>query len=867
MHALFVHLFSVVIGAGAPGPGQVILDECSYWRAFFTWKTPLVRKDAELRDGPNDSYGPSFVVQTEPPPDGWREPAFDDSTWLRWRLDRGRRRETDYGFKVFGGYSPPLALLVLRGKFRVDDPAGVRGLKLSLGYRGGVVAYLNGREVARGHLPKGDIAPQTLAEDYPPEVFLRPDGQCIRAEFSDPKKCRDRVEKRIRAIEPVEIPVPALRKGVNVLAVELHRAPYFGNGLEKENMNHESVWSTCGLAGLELRAEAGVEPNATRPTGLQVWNSSVMSRLTPAEYGDPNEPLGPIVIPGARNGTFTGKLVVTSDGPIRGLKAVASDLAAGEGKAKLPAACAQVLYTTRCDYILNRYRAPLGFWDALSDAPPGDAQPEKGKGAGPAALVPIWLKVKVPADAAPGDYTGKLTLSIEGEKPVEAPVLLRVADWTLCDPRDLSAHMALIQSTDTLAIHYKVSPWSEEHWRLIDKSLALLGELGNKYVFLPMICRTNFGNEQSIVRWVKEGEGYKPDFTLFDRYLDLVQKHMRPDVVCLYVWDRYTGEFHWAGVGEKKGRAPLVTRLDPATGKAEDLETPELGTPAARAFWEPAYRELRARLEKRGLLGAAMMGMNGDAYRPTDAMGRMFQELMPGTMWVSNSHSDARGSKMAGIPVGYNTAVYVNLFPPPSALPWDATRKVGWRLAHKADLFTRSSGPATKQPLYHTQQLGVYRLTVEAALLANYSGLGRAGFDFWPVLGKDSIRGGVKHSATVAARYPPCWDQLNIDRATENLVAPGPDGPIPTERFENVREGMLEAEARIFLERALLDPAQRAKLGDELARKLQKALDERAWRIRAACIGAVGYELADSEPFRHELFTCAAEAANKLGAK
>ncbi|MBM4041806.1 MAG: hypothetical protein FJ290_25185 [Planctomycetes bacterium] len=152
-------------------------------------------------------------------------------------------------------------------------------------------------------------------------------------------------------------------------------------------------------------------------------------------------------------------------------------------------------------------------------------------------------------------------------------------------------------------------------------------------------------------------------------------------------------------------------------------------------------------------------------------------------------------------------------------------------------------------------------------MLANYSGLGRAGFDFWPVLGKDSIRGGVKHSATVAARYPPCWDQLNIDRATENLVAPGPAGPVPTERFENVREGMLEAEARVFIERALLDPAQRAKLGDELAGRLQKTLDERAWRIRGACIGGVGYEAADSEAFRIELFAAAAEAAGKLGVK
>ena len=276
------------------------------------------------------------------------------------------------------------------------------------------------------------------------------------------------------------------------------------------------------------------------------------------------------------------------------------------------------------------------------------------------------------------------------------------------------------------------------------------------------------------------------------------------------------------------------------------------------------YKALRARLKQRGLLDVTIMGMNGDAYRPTKAMFAMFREVMPGAKWIANSHGDARGQTIGGMPVGYNTAVYVNVFRPPTALSWDRNRKIGWRLPNKVDLFTRSGGPATGRPLYHTQHLGVYRQTMEAAFYANCSGVGRAGFDFWPVLGRKDLRPGVKHSATVCGRYPPCWDQLNLDRATENVVSPGPNGPLPTERFENVREGMQECEARAFIEKALIDPTQRARLGDDLAKRLEALLDARQWRLRGACNAGFGFQMADSVSHRVDLFNAAAAVAARL---
>ena len=37
------------------------------------------------------------------------------------------------------------------------------------------MVYLNGQEVSRGHLPDGDITPETFAKEYPREAYVDED--------------------------------------------------------------------------------------------------------------------------------------------------------------------------------------------------------------------------------------------------------------------------------------------------------------------------------------------------------------------------------------------------------------------------------------------------------------------------------------------------------------------------------------------------------------------------------------------------------------------------------------------------------------------------------------------------------------------
>ncbi len=857
-------LLSECLIAGEP----VVLDEGSPFRAHYTWRTPVVRKDGALKEVTRRFGWKDLICITPFPPAGWQSPDFDDANWARWpgmalKSDAvGKKKKYVYGvgsypFKPFEDtVSPCLALLSMRGRFTVTRPAP---MKLSMKYRGGVVVYLNGKELVRANLPKeGKVAPETLATDYPDEAHLGSNGKPFHFYSSSWPKIggAERMPLRIRKLENVEIPTSMLVKGVNLLALEFHRSVHHAR-------RKAANWSTCSLLSLSLTG-AGAQANSSRPGGVQVWACNWRGRLTVLDYADPNAPPQPVKIVGARGGAFNGRLVVSSKSDLKGLRVSPGDLVRKEG-GTIPASAIGVFYARPADVGIGlQPRSMLWSFDTLLPAAPATVPASQstraGRGRAPGAVQPVWVKVRVPRKAAPGKYRG--TLQVSGPVSTKVRVELLVADWQLPDSRDFSTHMALVQSPDSVAIRYKVPLWSEKHFKLLEESFKLLGQVGNRHLWVPLICRTNFGNSETMVRWTKHGSGWKHDFSVLERYLDLALKYTDPDVVCLYVWDKYAGGDR---VGKFAGTESPVKISVLENGKVKTVDGPKYSNvAAARAFWKPVVDEVRSRLAKRNLAKAVLLGMFSENGRPRKGTVQLFSELLPGARWIENGHPKIRS--LHGNPVGYHTNVYVNLFAQPPE--WDSKRKSGWQLPVKADIFPRSGGPATADPLYPAKALGLHLATCEAALLANHSGMGRVGLDFWPM--PSTVAGKRRHGGrSIQARYPEsAWSQLDFYTATESLTVPGPKGALPTVRFERLRESLQTCEARIYIERALYDPAKKAKLGGALVAKCQETLDERARMLRAACIarGWTWYE-AVIQDLDEKLFATAAQVAAKLDRK
>jgi hypothetical protein len=455
-----------------PRDTVTVLDNNSLWRHFQVQRCAYVRTD----DGKLEPWDlqpltgrqhtwptldPKPATSTVPstlPPANWAGLTMDDSTWPRVRLPSpiphynaghmGERPQHREG---------ATAALLVRGKFEVKNPAAVKSCRLSVDYLGGVVVYVNGKEALRRHVPGDKPDLLALAEDYPKEVF----GS-------------DACDRYAREIS---IPVALLRPGVNVVAIEVHAAPYpraFVKALEYPNAaGIGQCWDPIALfsAQMTVSPASAVVANVARPTGIRLWNCAPYDTISVFDYGDPCESLRPVAIHAARNSVFSGRLMVSSDQTIKGVKATVSDLAfvgpsLAEGRGErpptsggptgsgaiLPASVVQVRYAVpategkswlppyRFDGLLDTIPSEIPLVDTRRDAnstlqnfsgdigwipPTWDGSSNLfWKNLTPrisGAVAPLWFTVRVPSHTAPGLYEGQVTVAAEGLPATTVP--------------------------------------------------------------------------------------------------------------------------------------------------------------------------------------------------------------------------------------------------------------------------------------------------------------------------------------------------------------------------------------------------------------------------------------------------------------
>ncbi|MEX0886175.1 MAG: glycoside hydrolase domain-containing protein [Phycisphaeraceae bacterium] len=594
-------------------------------------------------------------------------------------------------------------------------------------------------------------------------------------------------------------------------------------------MMHHAPLRSPIIACLAL-ALGGVAPAGAlaEVATLEVWNidlAAVEPDAVPEEVGS----LEAVRIAGAGNGWFSGKLMVAGSG-LDGLRATVSDLEhveAGEISSERVA----VRYGRGWDGMPGWYR-PRGL-DVLTDAPAGEA-----------ATTSVWITVDVPADAAAGEYAGEVVLRA-GDAEVRVPVELRVAAWSLPDVGEYRTWIDMAQSPDTLAVEYDVELWSEAHWELIGQSMALMGELGNRTLYLPLIAQTNLGNEQSMVRWMPKGDGgYGFDLSIAERYVDLALERMgEPGFVVLNAWDVYQvpadnqwDDEWWEGLSDDQrrngyfiglyergqlrrelqsehGLGPMVTVVE--EGALAMVALPPYTEAVDAEPWRALFDELRGALGDRGLADRMVLGMLTDSWPTTEEL-EALATISDGLAWVSHAHWSAYGRRggtvrnVAGL--AFETTVWDVAYSDPD----EPAR--GWQREEIVLAHYRMRG---LNGVYPTRM----RTVVESNITGQQRGLGRVGGDLWWAL-RDR-RG--QRRGTVAERYPQSlWRNLDI---RSSLLAPGPEGPVPTARFMHLREGLQEAEARIAIEEALLEHEATLDAGLVAeARALLEARHRAAWR-------------------------------------
>ena len=784
---------------GASPQADVILEETDVWRIHRVLMTRTQGTAQDWRPAPGWD-----ILPTPAPAADWVAPDFDDGGWPR---EAGPLHSGGEGGDGYG-YREPLDLfrLALRGRFHVDDPSRAGDLTLKLRYRGGVAVYLNGELIATHHLPEGELTDHTHAVDYPESAYWTSDdgGNIPPPAAADERDAyHEQRQQRIRDSGRITIPASALRKGVNVLALDLRRAALPGAWAERRRHH---LWGSVGLLGLELRA---ANPEAVRGPRQaarlpQLWNADPLARVGQSvTYGNPFEPLRPVRLVAPRGGVASGQVVLSLPAPSKDIEARLGAVRGPGGT--IPADQLQVRHAVKQSPVM-REAAP--FYDALLPQPAVEDDTH-----------PIWITVNVPADMPAGTYEGELQVRAPGQT-LTAPVRIEVADWRIAPPGEWTPFIGMWHSPYNVAYQYGVDPWSDRHMELLRPLLRMMGQIGNDVLYINAIRNTLQSRDDTILVFRREDDRLEPDFTFVERYLEAYAAVApAPQGVVLYAWEHSV---------RRLDQLPVVVRRE--DGSLEPGDADMFGQGDSERLWKAVVDGLRRRMDRAGWQGTDLwLGVSHDG-RPQEHTVAMFRRIAPEARWNKFSHWRGDPGARDGQRVtaeGLGIAL--------GEKPWGAGSSRdpfygGWDW-QPGDYVMTTSGRGLLQQ-YSARPvaddfLHALRVLPDASVTDSgrgepYRGFTRAGLDYWQVALGDGAHGRT-------------WEFHGWGNLYRNnpwfIAAAGPDGPVATVRYEALREGIQEAEARIAIERVLTDENLKAQVDPKLVQAFKDLQKQRlSWR-------------------------------------
>ncbi len=750
--------------ADAAAPRQEVLTDQSVWRYHVAYLWPPGEPVSESA-GRWVAVGEG--VSSPLPPADWTKADFDDYGWPRTQMPlmAGRAR--------YGHRRPrvPATVISVRGRFVVSSPASIQEMVLDVVYWGRPRFYLNGVPVEAGG--------------------LRP----LRSPQSPPSAGRGAAPQPLREAR-IPIRPQTLRKGVNVLAIELRQEPTTVN----------EPRTNIGLRQVRLTAAAG--PGAlgdpTAPADVQAWPADPTARAGTAILAEPREPLV-VRMRSPINGFASGQVVLTARRDIKNVSARLSDLRSAQG-AVIPASAVRIRYARIDQPFMPLLEEPCS--EPGAQRPPF-APKRRGEATRPDGprFLPVWLTVSVPASARAGRYNGTLELTCLG-RSLSVRLELTVYGWKIGRPRQWRTAVNLLQSPEAVARQYGVGLWSDRHFQLLEKSFALMAQAGNDVLGVNAVGRTVFGDDP-LVLFREEAGRLVPQLKYLKRYLSLYDKHCgEPQFLSLQVWHygmskrgfgRDGGSVEWTA-----DTIPLVGVWD---GKLEPFEYPMYGRPGTERLWKQVMDGVFACVERLGWRReCVILGTSGDNW-PNPEIVAFFKKVAPGVRWRAITHG-------VGCPRWGRT-------------PRERTQPNGMEVAYLEMARRLASGRArvpgciiscNARDECGTNPFAYWSLPVCNVFPANMDGYAWKGLDCWTYTTPEGRRRSPLNTYVQFGNM--------VGGTPRTLAMPGPDGAVATVQFECLREGTQDTEAMLFLRDALTDPRRRAKIGDDLAERCWQAIGE-----------------------------------------
>ena len=143
----------------------------------------------------------------------------------------------------------------------------------------------------------------------------------------------------------------------------------------------------------------------------------------------------------------------------------------------------------------------------------------------------LWIKLNLPKDTAPGKYDVDFEFETQRcEEPKILTTKMTIDVSAVAIPEQQTKFTQWFH-TDCISDIHNVEIYSEKHWELIDKYMAMASELGINMILTPVITPpldTAEGNTRPNVQLVKiekKDEKYIFDFSLLKRWIDISKKN------------------------------------------------------------------------------------------------------------------------------------------------------------------------------------------------------------------------------------------------------------------------------------------------------------------------------------------------------
>ena len=223
---------------------------------------------------------------------------------------------------------------------------------------------------------------------------------------------------------------------------------------------------------------------------------------------------------------------------------------------------------------------------------------------------PLWIEIKVPADAEPGLYKGKLSVCCDGAS-LTLPLQLRVSSNLLPEPSEWAFHLDLWQNPYAVARYFDVPLWSEEHFAKMRPVMETYAAAGGKVITASIIQHPwnsqTYDPFESMIAKCRQLDGsWKYDYSVFDRWVEFALGCGVTEQIDCYTLVPWHYKFDY---------------YDCATNSVKYVEC----KPQEQAYRElilPFLKDFAAHLKARGWFGKTCIAMD---ERPMEQMAAALQ--------------------------------------------------------------------------------------------------------------------------------------------------------------------------------------------------------------------------------------------------